>query len=118
MKWVLFFVVAVVVGGLVLVGCSGNHKTESFRINAALVNGKPGFSIGTITVTQGDKVDIAVGNTTDETHGFSIDQFNIHRVVPPHQTQTVSFTPQETGQFRIYCQLHPAHMPANMIVVG
>jgi len=101
-----------------LAGCGGNHKTEDFRINATSVNGQSGFSIGTITVTQGDKVNIEVGNTTDKAHGFSIDEFNIHRVVEPHQTQTVSFTPSKTGQFRVYCQLHPAHVPARMIVVG
>jgi len=115
---VLSFVVAVAVGGLVLAGCGGNHKTENFRINATSVNGQSAFSIGTITVTQGDKVNIEVGNTTDKAHGFSIDEFNIHRVVEPHKTQTVSFTPNKTGQFRLYCQLHPAHVPARVIVVG
>ncbi|TMK87799.1 MAG: hypothetical protein E6G57_09460 [Actinobacteria bacterium] len=104
---VLSFAVAVAVGGVLLVGCSGNHKTENFRINATSVNGQSGFSVGTITVTQGDKVNIDVGNTTDKAHGFSIDAFNIHHVVEPHQTQKLSFT-----------QLHPAHVPAQMIVVG
>jgi len=115
---VLSVAVAFAVGGVLLVGCSGNHKTENFRINATSVNGQSGFSVGTITVTQGDKVNIDVGNTTDKAHGFSIDAFNIHHVVEPHQTQKLSFTPNKTGQFRIYCQLHPAHVPAQMIVVG
>ena len=109
---------AVAVGGVVLAGCSGNHKTEAFRINATSVNGQSGFSVGTITVTEGDKVNIEIGNTTSKAHGFSIDQFNIHRVVEPVKTQTVSFTPHKTGQFRIYCQLHPAHVPSQIIVVG
>jgi nitrosocyanin len=106
------------IGAVGLAGCSGNHKTENFRIDATSVNGQSAFSIGTITVTQGDKVNIEVGNTTDKAHGFSIDEFNIHRVVEPHKTQTVSFTPGKTGQFKVYCQLHPAHVPSSMIVVG
>ena len=118
MKKVRSFGVAVAVGGLVLAGCSGNHKTEDFRINATSVNGQSGFSVGTITITEGDKIKVDVGNTTDKAHGFSIDEFNIHRVVQPHQTQTVTFTPHKTGEFRIYCQLHPAHVPAQVIVVG
>jgi len=103
---------------VLLAGCSGNHKTEDFRINAASVNGQSGFSVGTITVTQGDKVNLRVGNTTDKAHGFSIDEFGIHKVVQPGKSETVSFTPNKTGQFRVYCQLHPAHVPASMIVVG
>ncbi|MBV8980031.1 MAG: cupredoxin domain-containing protein, partial [Acidimicrobiia bacterium] len=51
-------------------------------------------------------------------HGFSIDAFNIHRVVQPGTAQQVVFTPHKTGQFKVYCQLHPAHVPANIIVVG
>ena len=118
MHRVLSFAVAVAVGGVLLVGCSGNHKTENFRINATSVNDQSAFSIGTITVTQGNKVNIRVDNTTDKAHGFSIDAFNIHRVVEPKKPQVVSFTPNKTGQFSVYCQLHPAHVPARMIVVG
>jgi nitrosocyanin len=102
---------------LALSGC-GESKTVSQRVNATLVNGKPAFSVGTITVTEGDKVDLRVDNTTDKDHGFSIDEYNVHRVVQPQKPQTVKFTAKKTGQFRIYCQLHPAHQPAELIVVG
>jgi nitrosocyanin len=100
-----------------LVGCGGS-KTVSHRINATLVNGKPAFSVGTLTVTEGDTVDLRVDNDTDKDHGFSIDAFDVHRVVQPQKPQTVKFTAKQTGQFRIYCQLHPAHQPAELIVVG
>lgn len=106
------------VSAVALVGCGGNHKTEDFRVLITSANGVSGFSIGTITVTEGDKVNLRVDNTTAKAHGFSIDAFNIHRVVDAHQAQTVSFTPKKTGQYRVYCQLHPAHVPAQMIVVG
>jgi nitrosocyanin len=111
-------VVMAAVSALALVGCGGNHKTESFRVAITSANGVSCFNIGTITVTEGDKVNIEVDNTTEKAHGFSIDAFNIHRVVEPAQAQTVSFTPSKTGQFKVYCQLHPAHVPASMIVVG
>ena len=117
MKRALLFAVAVAVGGVVLAGC-GNHKTEDFRVAITSANGVSGFSIATITVTEGDKVNLRVDNTTEKAHGFSIDAFNIHRVVEPHQSQTVSFEPKKTGQFKVYCQLHPTHVPASMIVVG
>jgi len=110
--------VVAVVSGVVLAGCSGNHKTEDFRVAITSTNGVSGFSIGTITATEGDKVNIHLENATEKAHGFSIDAFNIHRVLQPHQPETVSFTPNKTGQFKVYCQLHPAHVPAQMIVVG
>ena len=117
MKRVLVVVAAAVASALLFTGCS-NKKTENFRINATVINGAPGFSVGTITATEGDKVDLRIDNDTDKDHGFSIDALNIHRVVKPHQPQTVSFTPKKTGEYRIYCQLHPAHVPAQLIVVG
>jgi nitrosocyanin len=118
MKRALFFALAVAVGGALFAGCGGNHKTEDFRVSITSANGVSAFSIGTITATQGDKVSLRVDNTTDKEHGFSIDAFNIHRVVASHASQTVTFTPKKTGQFRVYCQLHPAHVPGQLIVVG
>jgi len=117
MKRTLVVTVAAALSILILAAC-GNNKTEHFRVNATVVNGTPAFSVGTITVTEGDKVDIRVDNSTEKDHGFSIDAENVHRVIKPHQPQTVSFTPKKTGEFRIYCQLHPAHVPAQLIVVG
>jgi nitrosocyanin len=111
-------VAAVAAAGVFMAGCGGNHKTEDYRVAITSTNGVSGFSIGTITVTQGDKVNLRVDNTTDKQHGFSIDAFNIHRVVDAHQSQTVSFEPNKTGEFKVYCQLHPTHVPASMIVVG
>jgi nitrosocyanin len=116
-KRAIVLTVAAVLSGLLLAAC-GNEKTEHFRINAAVVNGAPGFSVGTITATDGDKVEIRVDNDTEKDHGFSIDAYNIHRVVKPHEPQTVTFTANKPGEFRIYCQLHAAHQPARLIVVG
>ena len=110
--------VVAVVSGVVLAACGGNHKTEDFRVAITSSGGVSGFNIGTITATEGDKVNIHLENATEKAHGFSIDAFNIHRVIQPHQPETVSFTPNKTGQFKVYCQLHPAHVPAQMIVVG
>lgn len=118
MRRALFVAVAVAATGVFMAGCGGNHKTEDFRINITSTNGVSGFNIGTITVTQGDNVNLHVTNTTEKQHGFSIDAFNIHRVVDPHKSQTINFQPNKTGQFSVYCQLHPTHVPARMIVVG
>ena len=96
----------------------GGSKTVKHDINAVVVNGKSAFSVGTITVTEGEKVELRVGNNTDREHGFSIDALEIHKVIQPRQPQHVTFTPKKTGEFRIYCQLHPAHVPSQLVVVG
>ncbi len=51
-------VVIAVVSALALAGCSGNHKSQNFRVAITSNNGVSGFSIGTITVTQGNRVNI------------------------------------------------------------
>jgi plastocyanin len=106
------------VGAIGLAGCGANHKTQTFRVAITSTNGVSGFSFGTVTVTQGNKVDFHVDNTTSKEHGFSIDAFGVHKVVPADKAETVSFTPNKTGQFTVYCQLHPTHVPARLIVVG
>ena len=106
------------VGAVGLAGCGGNHRTETFRVAITSTNGVSGFSFATITVTQGNKVDFHVDNTTEKEHGFSIDAFGVHKVVPAKKAESVTFTPNKTGQFVVYCQLHPTHVPARLIVVG
>lgn len=101
-----------------LSACGSNSKTVKFDVNAVSVNGKSAYSVGTITVTEGEKVELQVGNLTDRDHGFSVDALDVHRVVKPRETQHVTFTPKKTGQFKIYCQLHPAHVPSQLVVVG
>jgi len=117
-KRALLVAVIAAVGAVGLAGCGGNHKTENFRVAIKSTNGVSSFNFATLTVTQGDNVNFHVDNTTDKEHGFSIDAFGIHKVVQAGHAQTVSFTPNKTGQFTVYCQLHPTHVQSRLIVVG
>ena len=67
-------------------------------------------------LSHGAKVVFTVKNVTDRPHGFSIDEFGVQRVVEPGRPVTVRFTANRKGTFRIYCQLHPAHGTAELIV--
>ena len=107
---------AVSLGAVALAAC-GNGTTDHLKIGDVLINGKPGFSVGTVTVTKGDKVDLRIDNNLPVPHGFSIDAYGIHRVVQPHTPQELAFKASKVGTFRIYCQLHPAHQPATLLVV-
>jgi nitrosocyanin len=107
-------VAAIVV--LAAVGCS-NSKTDRLTIDAAAVNGKPGFTPEVIEAKKGDKVVIKVGNTTEKTHGFSIEGYGLKATtVDAGKTVDVKFTAKKTGTYKIFCQLHPAHQFATFQV--
>jgi len=101
---------------LALLPACSNASTVKRTITAETVGGKAGFSISDLTGTHGAKVVFTVKNVTDRPHGFSIDEFGVQRVVEPGRPVTVRFTANRKGTFRIYCQLHPAHGTAELIV--
>jgi nitrous-oxide reductase len=59
-----------------------------------------------LEVNQGDKVTIHLTNieqTTDELHGFGLNEYNLNIVVDPGETKTVSFVADKPGVFPYYC---------------
>jgi len=59
-----------------------------------------------ITVNKGDEVTIYMTNlerAQDETHGFTVDNYNIHASLEPGETSTVKFTADMEGVFPYYC---------------
>lgn len=59
-----------------------------------------------ITVNKGDNVTIYMTNlerAEDETHGFTVDNYNVHASVEPGKTSTVKFKADMEGVFPYYC---------------
>jgi len=59
-----------------------------------------------ITVNKGDKVTIYMTNlerAQDETHGFTVDNYNVHASLEPGETSTVEFIADLEGVFPYYC---------------
>ena len=59
-----------------------------------------------ITVNKGDKVTLHMTNlerAQDETHGFTIDNYNLHASLEPGETVTLEFTADREGVFPYYC---------------
>jgi len=100
---------------VVALGACGQGTTTR-AIKAASVGGKPGFTPSTVTVDKGDKIKLAVGNTTAKTHGFSIQGYGVKKEVPAGATVNVVFQADKPGTYRIFCQLHPAHQIATLVV--
>jgi len=79
---------------------SGNDVTVK------LVAVRSSFEPSKIEVNQGDKVSIYVTNieqTTDELHGFGINEYNINVVIDPGETKTIEFVAEKPGVFPFYC---------------
>ena len=59
-----------------------------------------------IEVNKGDNVTIHLTNlerAQDETHGFTVDLYNIHASLEPGKTATVNFVADKEGVFPYYC---------------
>lgn len=97
-----------------LVGCG--HATDHRAITSTVVGGATGYYPTTITVDKEDTLVLNVGNGTDKTHGFSIEGYGITKTVDPNQTLHLKFRLSSAGTFRIFCQLHPAHQTATLVV--
>lgn len=57
-------------------------------------------------VNQGDRVTIYLTNieqTTDELHGFGLEDYNINIVIDPGETKTIEFVADKPGVFAYYC---------------
>jgi nitrosocyanin len=50
-------------------------------------------------------------------HGFAIPDYKIAEIVDRGQPKTVEFTADRVGTFPIICQLHPAHVGGQLLVL-
>ena len=75
---------------------------------------------GNITVKKGTKVTVKLINNVKADpaeHGFAIPAFNVAEVVTRGEPKTVEFTADKVGIFPIICQLHPAHVGGQLVVL-
>lgn len=116
-----YVIAAVLVVLCVIVSGCGGRKQEETPGPAAgegrridMDSGEFFFSPSEITVKRGETVTIALKNSGSVEHNISIDEFNIDRDYNPGQTIMVTFTPDRTGTFRIYCDI-VGHSEAGMV---
>jgi FtsP/CotA-like multicopper oxidase with cupredoxin domain len=75
---------------------------------------------GTIVVQKGDTVKIKlINNVTSDPnqHGFSIAEFKVGAVVDRGEPKTIEFVADKAGIFATTCQLHPAHIGGQLVVL-
>jgi len=93
---------------------------QSFTVVNVEYEGSKMFVPATLVVRRGDHVKIKVVNnikSDPNQHGFSIPQYKIEKVVTRGEPQEVEFDATEAGIFPIKCQLHPAHLGGQLLVL-
>ncbi len=71
----------------------------------------------TIVAKKGDSVALKLINRHAEEHGFEIAAFGVKEVVDGNKAKDVSFKADKAGIFPIKCQLHPAHVVGQFVVL-
>jgi heme/copper-type cytochrome/quinol oxidase subunit 2 len=96
-------------------GCGG--KTDHLSADDGPVASGNGITPVKLVAHKGHTVEIKVTNTAkDKPHGFSIDEYGKKETIDQGKTTTVKFKADKAGTFRVYCQLHPTHQPAQLTV--
>jgi nitrosocyanin len=93
---------------------------KTFTVVAEQINKTKFWFPSNIMVNQGDKVKLVLKNDiegADATHGFTIPAYGITEVVTRGVPKTVNFTADKAGIFPYSCQLHPAHIGGELLVI-
>ncbi len=94
--------------------------TKSFTVVSVEVDDTKFWLPGSIVVDQGDKVKLTLKNQVpgaSNQHGFTIPAYNITEVVTRGTPKTITFVADKAGVFPFSCQLHPAHVGGQLIVM-
>lgn len=76
------------------------------NVEVYMIAVRSSFDPWKIEVNKGDKVTIYLTNieqTTDELHGFGLNEYNINVVVDPGETKTIEFVADKAGVYPYYC---------------
>lgn len=99
----------------------GGLAVRKFTVVNVLYEGSKMFVPSMLIVEKGEKVQIKIINKIPgdpPNHGFSIPAFGVEEVVNSGESKTVEFTADKAGLFEVKCQLHPAHVHAQLLVRG
>jgi nitrosocyanin len=73
---------------------------------------------GTVIVKKGDRVRIKlINNVPSGEHGFAIPEFNVVDKVFKGEPRSHEFVADKAGVFKMFCQIHPAHVGGQLLVI-
>ena len=118
---------ALLAAGLTLAtigGARAEEKAPGGKVALTIVNveyeGTKVWIPSTIVAHKGDKVVLKLVNNVPSDpsqHGFAIPDYKIAEIVDRGQPKTVEFAADRAGIFPIICQLHPAHVGGQLVVL-
>lgn len=119
MKTTAWSAVAAILALMLIVpaAAQGDRDLQAVNIN---YEGNNVWTPGTYVVKKGEKVRFKLFNRVKadpNVHGFAIDEFNVKVDVYRDKPETVEFVADKAGLFRIWCHLHPAHLPGQILVL-
>lgn len=110
---------AILFGGLIVFS-SGQSLAGEVKLTIVNIETAQGVKIWipeSIFAKRGDTVTLNLVNKLDAEHGFEIEAFKVKEVVDSQKTATVKFKVDKSGIFSIKCQLHPAHVAGQLVVL-
>jgi len=72
------------------------------------------FEPAELEVQSGQEVTLRLRNVGATIHNFRIDEFQVDQDVEAGRDETITFTPDQAGTFRIICDI-PGHVEAGMV---
>jgi heme/copper-type cytochrome/quinol oxidase subunit 2 len=112
--------VAMVVLTLGLRPLPAHAEDVSFTVVNVEYEGTKFWVPGTLVVKKGSKVTVKLINNVPSDpnqHGFAIPAYNVAEVVTRGEPKQIAFTADKEGIFPIICQLHPAHIGGELVVL-
>ncbi len=101
-------------------GVRAEEKVDQFTVVNVEYEGTKIWLPATLVVHKGDHVKIKLINNVKSDpnqHGFAIPAYNIAAVVTRGEPANVDFVADKAGIFPINCQLHPAHVGGELVVL-
>ena len=102
--------------GLVLAGCGGGGNKKAEATGAASSGGGGAtvnlvakdfqFEPTTVTATAGKPVTVTIKNEGQAEHNFSIESLKVNKDIEKGESQTVTFTPTQSGSIQYFCEYH------------
>jgi nitrosocyanin len=106
---------AAVVAGPILPAAAGEIALTV--VNIETPQGVKIWEPPSVMARKGDTVTLKLINRHADEHGYEIKEFGVKEVVEGNKTKDVSFKVDKAGIFPIKCQLHPAHVVGQLVVL-
>ena len=106
--------------GLSTAPARAEDASMSFTVVNLEYEGTKVWTPATLVVKKGTLVKVKLVNNVPSDpnqHGFAIPAYNIAEVVTRGEPKSVEFKADKEGTFPITCQLHPAHVGGELVVL-